>query len=359
MNLSIFKNKSVLITGHTGFKGSWLTTWLALNGAKITGFSNEVPTHPSHFDLIKGYIKKDIIGDIKDPKAIYECIKQVKPDFIFHLAAQPIVLKAYEEPLLTFTTNTIGTANLLDSLRRLNNDCISIMITSDKSYYNQDWAYGYRETDKLGDIDPYGGSKGAAEIIINSYVESFFKSSNSKVLIAIGRAGNVIGGGDWAENRIIPDFVRKWANKEVLEVRNPSTIRPWQPVLEPLSGYLELAINLNNSKKLNGEAFNFGPSTYQNYNVEYLVNGMKTYLKNSNWIKKSKDHNASPESAVLKLNCDKALEILNWKSILSMDETIQMTSEWYRTYYEKGVKAAKKQSVDQINSYELFLNKRR
>ena len=265
---NFYKDMKILITGHTGFKGSWLSAWLSQLGAKVIGLSDRVPTDPAHYNFSRGYLDSDLRIDIKDADAVFSTINEIQPDFVFHLAAQPIVLESYKNPLNTFNTNVMGTGNVLDALRRSNHKCTAIMITSDKCYDNVEWTYGYRETDRLGGKDPYSGSKGAAELVIHSYVESFFKKPESNVSIGIGRAGNVIGGGDWAPYRIIPDYVQAWSKSKKPEIRSPFATRPWQHVLEPLSGYLSLATSLINDNDLNGEAFNFGPPSYQNHTVK-------------------------------------------------------------------------------------------
>ena len=237
----LFKDSKIIITGHTGFKGSWLTMWLRILGGDIYGLSDDQYTNPSHFKVLQ---LEDQINnykiDIKETNNTVNLIKEIKPDFIFHLAAQPIIKESYLDPIKTWKTNTIGTLNILEGLRKLDKECIAILITSDKCYENVEWIYGYRETDKLGGIDPYSSSKAAAEIAISSYLRSFF-TNDHPVRIGIGRAGNVIGGGDWAENRIVPDAIRSWTKDNSVKLRNPNSTRPWQHVLEPLSGYLTLA----------------------------------------------------------------------------------------------------------------------
>jgi CDP-glucose 4,6-dehydratase len=354
----MFNNKLVLVTGHTGFKGSWLSLWLSQLGAKVIGISDQVPTDPSHYKLIKKEIYKDLRIDIKDSEAIYRLINDYKPDYIFHLAAQPIVLIAYKDPLNTFNTNVIGTANILDALRRSNHRCTAVMITSDKSYDNVEWTYGYRETDKLGGKDPYSGSKGAAELVIRSYVESFFNKSNSNVSVAVGRAGNVIGGGDWAPHRIIPDCVRSWSENKKPEIRSPLSTRPWQHVLEPLSGYITLAYALSKDKSLNGEVFNFGPLSDQNRTVKELVDQITTYWPYSDWLDKSGANNTHHEAGLLQLNCEKALNILAWKATLNFEETAEWTAKWYLNYYENGIDKALDKTIDQIKEYMDFADQR-
>jgi CDP-glucose 4,6-dehydratase len=358
MGSNMFNNKVILITGHTGFKGSWLSAWLSQLGAKVIGLSDRIPTEPAHYELIKSNIVNDLRIDIKDSKKVYNTIHEAMPDFVFHLAAQPIVLESYKDPLNTFNTNAIGTANILDALRRTNKKCTVIIITSDKCYDNEEWTYGYRETDRLGGKDPYSGSKGAAEMVIRSYVESFFNKSVSNVRIAVGRAGNVIGGGDWASYRIVPDCVRAWSKKEKAEIRNPNATRPWQHVLEPLSGYITLAVSLSQNPDLNGEAFNFGPPTYQNHTVEELVNELTNHWLGTGWKDKSTNNDTPHEAGLLKLNCDKALHTLGWKATLNFEETTRWTGEWYQTFYEKGPKDAASFTRSQIDEYMKFAQER-
>ena len=323
-----FKNKKVVITGHTGFKGSWLSLWMSMLGAEVYGISISVPTNPSHFELLKLNLKSDIRMDIYNSKKVSDIISKIKPDYVFHLAAQPLVALSYHNPLETFQTNVIGTANLLDSLRKLKNECIAVIITSDKSYDNIEIDRGYHEEDKLGGSDPYSGSKGAAELVINSYVKSFF--TNNNIRIGVGRAGNVIGGGDWAEDRIIPDAIKSIENKNTLIIRSPNATRPWQHVLEPLSGYILLAMDLKNSDKNNGQAFNFGPSFISDYTVQDVLIELKKTLLKLNWRLEKEER--FKESTLLKLDCKKALDVLNWTSTMDFEKTISFTSQWYLEY---------------------------
>ena len=351
MNVESLNNKVILITGHTGFKGSWLSTWLLQLGAKVIGLSDKVPTDPAHYELIKSELFHDCKIDIRDAEAVYSLVREHEIDFIFHLAAQPIVLESYKDPLLTLNTNIIGTANILDALKRINNECIAVMITSDKCYDNVEKTHGYRETDRLGGKDPYSGSKGAVELIIRSYVESFFKKTESNVQVAVGRAGNVIGGGDWAPYRIVPDCVRSWSKNKKAVIRNSFATRPWQHVLEPLSGYISLALALSKNTNLNGEAFNFGPPAGQSHTVEELVNEIIAHWPGSEWESKSGENNAPYEAGLLQLNCDKALHTLDWQATLNFKETAQWTAEWYRTFYKRGTKEAIETSTNQIKEY--------
>ena len=347
-----FRGKTVLITGHTGFKGSWLSMWLVHLGAKVVGVSIDVPSIPSHFSasLIADVIEDHRL-DVRDADAIKALVEKVQPDFVFHLAAQALVRPSYESPLETMTTNAIGTANVLDALRILNKKVVAVMITSDKAYDNVEWVWGYRETDRLGGKDPYSASKGMAELAIRSYVESFFNKPDSNVRVGITRAGNVIGGGDWAVNRIVPDCMEAWANGETVDIRSPLATRPWQHVLEPLSGYLALAAHLAQDSKNHGEAFNFGPSSDQNYPVSKLIDEMSKYWNQIKWNDVSTDKEHVHEAGLLKLNCDKALSDLEWHSALQFEETVKMTVEWYKEYYQNQDQSMYDFTISQIESY--------
>ncbi len=350
LDKDIFKNKKILITGHTGFKGSWLTLWLSMMGAKIYGISNNIPTKPSHYETIKLSDEiTDIRINIQDSKLLVKTIKEIEPQFLFHLAAQPIVKKSYEETLETYLTNTVGTINLMEGLRQLKNQCIAVLITSDKVYDNKEWVWGYKESDQLGGADPYSASKGCAEIVISSYYRSFFSNSKN-IKIGIARAGNVIGGGDWAPNRIIPDCIKSWANGEKVILRNPLSTRPWQHVLEPLSGYLNLASALNEESIISGEAYNFGPFAEQNRSVEELVLNLINYFPKANFEIKPAKNPTHKESKLLKLNCDKAFSELNWLPKLTFEKTIENTARWYSLFLEKKTKM-REFSINQIFEY--------
>lgn len=351
MSFNLFSGKNVIVTGHTGFKGSWLSAWLHLLGAKVVGVALEPPSEPSHFEVAQfSKILRDCRLDIRETDALKLLIADVQPDFVFHLAAQPLVRLSYLNPVETYQTNVLGTLNLLEALRPLKKKCTAILITSDKCYDNVEWIWGYRENDRLGGPDPYSASKGAAELVIRSHVKSFFRKSG-KVRIAVGRAGNVIGGGDWAEDRIVPDCVRSWANDECVELRNAQATRPWQHVLEPLSGYLALASELYQKQELHGEPFNFGPLVHQNHTVLELVKAMSEHWEQVCWEDVSDSGEKPHESGLLKLNCDKAIQHLSWEAILSFQETVRMTAEWYRSFYENP-SAIRKVTFSQIKEYE-------
>ena len=275
----------------------------------------------------------------------------MQPDFVFHLAAQALVRPSYKNPLETITTNAIGSATVLDALRLLNSKVVAIMITSDKAYDNVEWVWGYRESDRLGGKDPYSASKGMAELAIRSYVTSFFNTPDSNVRVGIARAGNVIGGGDWALDRIVPDCMNAWSTGKTVDIRSPHSTRPWQHVLEPLSGYLVLAANLANDVTNHGEAYNFGPSADQNYPVSKLIDEMSKYWDQVKWNDISGSKNHVHEAGLLKLNCDKALFDLDWHSTLEFNETVKMTVEWYKNYYQNQEQSMFNFTINQIDEY--------
>ena len=352
MNSNFFKNKVVLVTGHTGFKGSWLSLWLSYLGANVVGVSDNEIGDISNFSVSNiSSLIDDYRVNVKDANAVKVLIKKIQPDFVFHLAAQALVRPSYENPLETIMTNAIGSANILEALRVLDKKVVAIMITSDKAYDNVEWVWGYRETDRLGGKDPYSASKGMAELAIRSYIESFFNKPDSNVRVGIARAGNVIGGGDWAVDRIVPDCMRAWSNSKSVGIRSPWSTRPWQHVLEPLGGYIALAIDLYNNKANHGEAYNFGPSAGQNYPVSSLIDEMSKHWDQVRWNDTSKDGKHVHEAGLLKLNCDKALFDLKWKSILEFEETVKMTVEWYKYYYQSKDKLMQDFTTKQIKKY--------
>jgi CDP-glucose 4,6-dehydratase len=329
-----FNGAKVLITGHTGFKGAWLSAWLKKLGAEVVGISLEELDNLSHFNVSNIDIgMRDYRLDIRNQKALNEIVQSEEPDFVFHLAAQALVRQSYDDPVATWSTNVIGTLNLLESLRLLKKSCYAVMITSDKCYDNVEWVWGYKETDALGGPDPYSASKGAAELVIRSHIKSFFPKEG-KIKIASARAGNVVGGGDWSQDRIIPDCVKAWSEGETVKLRKPHATRPWQHVLEPLSGYLRLAIELSSEKSPHGEAFNFGPPAKQNQSVLELVEAMSLHWDRVKWEDISGIDNGPYESGLLKLNCDKALALLNWNAVMGFEDTVRMTAKWYSDFYK-------------------------
>jgi CDP-glucose 4,6-dehydratase len=333
---NIYKDKTVVVTGHTGFKGGWLISWLRILGARVVGISLDPSTQPTLFHIVdKDHLSHDYRVDIRNLKELEKILTECKPDFIFHLAAQALVKNSYFDPVNTWTTNVMGTVNLLESMRSLENPCIGILITSDKCYENLEWAWGYRETDRLGGIDPYSASKAAAEIAISSYVRSFFQDSLIKIVSV--RAGNVIGGGDWSPERIVPDCVKSWSKGESVSLRNPFSTRPWQHVLEPLGGYLLLGSQLAIRPELHGESFNFGPPAQQDRSVLDLVKEMSKYWTDVRWQNISEKNLNEHEAGLLKLSCDKVLNLLDWRAAMVFEQTVELTSQWYKDFYQKDV----------------------
>ncbi|RLA83994.1 MAG: CDP-glucose 4,6-dehydratase [Epsilonproteobacteria bacterium] len=352
---NIYKNKKVLVTGHTGFKGSWLTAWLLKLGANIVGISKDIPTNPSMFEELdlKSKIKHHL-EDVRDLSKMVDIISTEKPQFLFHLAAQPIVSTSYSDPIETISSNVMGTANILEALKTSNHKCTAIIITSDKAYDNVEQVWGYKEDDKMGGKDIYSGSKGAAELIIKSYYHSFFKKDSCNIKLAIGRAGNVIGGGDWAKDRIVVDCMEAWSKKQTVEIRSPEATRPWQHVLEPLSGYLNLGTELYSDDSLHGKAFNFGPRAEQNHTVKQLLEDLSKYWHFTNVDDAFTviDNIPFHEAGLLKLNCDKALFFMKWQANMEYKDTIRFTSQWYYDFYENKDKNILDKTLDQISEYE-------
>ncbi len=331
----VYKGKKVLVTGHTGFKGSWLTLWLLKLGANVAGFSIGNPTNPSNFQLLKIKDKiKHYEGDIRNSKELEKVFKEFKPEIVFHLAAQALVFTAYEDPKVTFDTNLGGTVNVLECIKKSPSVKAAVMITSDKCYQNVEWEWGYRENDTLGGDDPYSSSKACAELACKSYFKSYFsKEKNTKITTV--RAGNVIGGGDWSDYRIIPDCVKAWSEGKELILRNPQSTRPWQHVLDPLSGYLLVGANLlQNPENISGEAFNFGPDNKMIHSVQKLIDTFTKYWGKGTWKHIPPEHEKK-EAGLLKLCCDKALMHLNWHPTLNFEDTVKLTAEWYKNYFDK------------------------
>lgn len=354
VNTTFWKGKKVFITGNTGFKGSWLTIWLLEMGAEVIGYSNEIPTKPSIFESA-GLMDRIhyLENTINDLEAVSKAILDAQPDIVLHLAAQPLVRLSYKIPIETYETNVMGTLKVLEAIRHTPTVKSAVFITTDKCYENKEWEFGYREVDPMGGYDPYSSSKGAAELAISSYRNSFFK--NSDTLIASARAGNVIGGGDWAEDRLIPDLVKGAVNGERVKIRNPLAIRPWQHVLEPLSGYLLLAEKLFNRETGVAESWNFGPELKDAKNVQWIAD-----LTSELWGNESLwelDGNEHPHEAMfLKLDISKAYQRLKWSPRWDAKQAVTKTIEWYKTFYEWELT---KDEVYQlcINDITNYLNK--
>lgn len=333
----VYRGKNVLITGHTGFKGSWLSYWLAKIGANVVGYSKEIPTKPSHFELLNLDIKS-IFGDIRDFDKLNFAIKETKPDIVFHLAAQPLVRLSYRNPIETYETNVIGTLKVFEACRANSIKAI-VNITSDKCYENKEWVWGYRENDPMGGYDPYSSSKGCAEILTNSYRNSFLNldeyGKSHEILLASARAGNVIGGGDWADDRLICDVIRAASKNEIVLIRNPKATRPWQHVLEPLSGYLLLGQKLLEGKKEFADGWNFGPSEEDNYSVGDVLVELKKHWDKIEFKFERSSQNPH-EANLLKLDCSKANIKLGWKPTWNSKTAFEKTIKWYKNFYESG-----------------------
>jgi CDP-glucose 4,6-dehydratase len=335
----IYKNKNVLVTGHTGFKGSWLVYWLKEMGANVVGYSLEAPTNPNHIGILNLDIVS-VIGDIRDLEKLNNTLNEYKPDIVFHLAAQPLVRLSYENPIETYETNVIGTLKVFEACR-VNNVKAIVNITSDKAYENKEWIWGYRENDPMGGYDPYSSSKGCADLLANSYRNSYFNTNDYKkthnTLLASCRAGNVIGGGDWAKDRLMTDIMLSVSENKKVSIRNPSATRPWQHVLEPLSGYLHIGQKLLEDKVEFGEAWNFGPSDEGSITVEEVVQNVKKHWDKIDY-EINKDPNQLHEANLLKLDCSKAHILLKWKDVWDSDTTFEKTVNWYKSYYEDNKK---------------------
>jgi CDP-glucose 4,6-dehydratase len=351
--MAAYRGKTVFITGHTGFKGGWLTLWLESLGANVVGYSEPAPSDPSFYkSVLKGININQLRANINDYPTLNMMIREYQPHYIFHLAAQPIVRLSYLYPRETFITNVMGTINILDCARNLYDLPICICVTSDKCYANKEWDYAYRENDPMGGHDPYSASKGAAELVIDSYRKSFFKDTNN---IASVRSGNVIGGGDWGTDRIIPDCVRSIVNNEEIIIRNPTAVRPWQFVLEPLFGYMLLGMKMNENINKYDEAWNFGP----NYNNCITVGNLVEKLVNT-WDSDTKVTQVSNEmvheASLLKLDIAKSVTRLGWQPIYNINQTINKLVEWYKTYYESP-QLIQSFSLDQISDYMNDIDK--
>jgi len=331
-----YSGKKVFLTGHTGFKGAWMLKTLSLLGADVKGYALEPITNDDLFCLIEGnLICNSIIGDLRDKNKLEKEIIDFEPDFIFHLAAQPLVRLSYEIPAETFEVNAIGTANVLDAVRILKNKCNVILITTDKVYQNKEWIYPYRETDRLGGYDPYSASKACAELLIDSYRNSFFNETKyniHKKAIAVARAGNVIGGGDWSKDRLIPDIAKAFVNDQPVMIRNPASIRPWQHVLEPVFGYLLLGVNLENNPLKFNQAYNFGPHLSDALSVEEMIKlAIKSWGKGDYIVEKN--DNQLHEAGLLKLDINKAISQLKWEPKFNAEQAVKMTMDWYNVFF--------------------------
>ena len=347
-----YDRKKVVVTGHTGFKGSWLCHWLVSMGAEVSGISNEIPTEPSLFEITGLASKIDhYICDVTAKVEFVALLEDLKPDIIFHLAAQPIVSTSYANPITTIETNALGTAVVCDFLKECDYPVLCILITSDKCYENVEWDFGYRESDILGGRDVYSASKACAEILYASYFHSFLQHKDN-VRVCSARAGNVIGGGDWAKDRIVVDMIKAWSVGQPVQIRSPNATRPWQHVLEPLSGYLHLCERLSEDDSLNGQAFNFGPRAEQNRTVLELANDLFEKLQplvSASNACEVIGNIPFHEAGLLKLCCDKALMRLKWEANLSYDNCVSLTGDWFGAYFSDG--DMNQITVSQIQEY--------
>jgi CDP-glucose 4,6-dehydratase len=357
-DLEVFAGKSVLVTGHTGFKGSWLALWLHHLGANVTGYALDPLGSPNNFDAsrVAGILVDDVRADIRDAESISRVMQVVEPDLIFHLAAQPIVRSSLREPRETFEVNVVGTASLLDAVRHRDRPCAVVVITSDKCYQNDGQIWGFRENDPLGGHDPYSASKAGTELVVEAYRSSFFPRGRIEehgIRLASVRAGNVIGGGDWAQDRIVPDAMKALSSGSDLVVRNPSSTRPWQHVLEPLSGYLMLGARMLSDTKDGrwAEAWNFGPRVSDEATVAELASALIEEWGSGRWISPSAQ-GSEIEAATLRINIDKAATILGWQPRWGFRETVRRTVGWYDRYYKNPGHSMQEFSVAEIQEYQ-------
>ncbi len=349
-----YKNLKVLVTGHTGFKGSWLVLWLSELGARVFGYALSPPTRPNHYDILKPDIES-CIGDIRDLGKLSSALESFRPDMVFHLAAQPLVRRSYRDPIETFATNVMGTANIFEACRKTDSVKAVVIVTSDKCYENKEWVWGYRENDPMGGHDPYSASKGCAELITASYRNSFFPpdayQKTHQTLVSSVRAGNVIAGGDWGEDRLVPDIMRATGKNEKVAIRNPKATRPWQHVLEPLSGYLLLGQRLLEGKKKFSGAWNFGPDDEGHIPVIAMVRQLQSWWKNIDF-EIIHDNNAPHEANMLKLDCSRARSVLGWKPVWNSAKMLEKTAIWYQEFYESGRVLSREQLTEYIGDAE-------
>jgi CDP-glucose 4,6-dehydratase len=344
---AVYNGKRVFVTGHTGFKGSWLSLWLTKLGAEVTGFSDSVPTVPSHIERLDLGIR-EIWGDVADAEALTAAVRESRPEIIFHLAAQSLVRQAYTQPLNTYRTNVIGTLCVFEAARASNSVRAIVSATTDKVYKNREWDWAYREIDELGGLDPYSASKSCVEIMTDSYTKSFLGGGDLR--IASVRAGNVIGGGDWAADRLIPDIMRAAHGGESVRIRNPLSVRPWQHVLDPLAGYLDIGCRLLEGRREMESAWNFGPVSAASVSVQDIIATMKARMPSLHAVFEPQA-GSPPESRLLRVDCSKAVSRLGWRPLWE-DQMFERTIEWYRSFYEDN----KVISEQQLDDYASMLD---
>jgi len=335
---NVYNGRKVLVTGHTGFKGSWLALWLLELGAEVMGLSLPPETEPNHYGLL-GLDMHSVFHDVGEADQVYRTVAQFRPEVVFHLAAQSLVRRSYRQPAETFGTNVMGTVNVLEACRRTDSVRAAVIVTSDKCYENREWIWGYREGDRIGGRDPYSASKGCAELVTAAYQQSFFPireyGKDHKMLVASARAGNVLAGGDWAEDRLVPDIMRAASERLKVQIRNPEATRPWQHVLEPLSGYLMLGNGLFKGKQTLSGAWNFGPYEGGHRTVMAVLEELKRYWSLIDY-ETAEDAESPHEAGLLKLDCSRALTLLRWKPLWDISQTLSRTALWYRKFYETG-----------------------
>ena len=334
IDLNFWQDRNVFITGHTGFKGSWLSLWLGQLGARVTGYALEAPTKPSMFQVsnVDDSLVKSINGDIRDAIVLTSAMLEAEPEIVIHMAAQSLVRDSYSDPVATYSTNVMGTVNLLEAVRKSSSVKAVLNITSDKCYENKEWIWGYRENEAMGGHDPYSSSKGCAELVSSAYRRSFLQQAD--IALATARAGNVIGGGDWAKDRIVPDAIRAFIEKQTLIVRNPAAVRPWQHVLEPLSGYLMLCQQLVNHPEGYTVGWNFGPNDEDVQPVSTLADIMtRSWAGNAHWQLGDGAHPHEAQS--LKLDCTRAKALLKWKPVWNLDRALDETVQWYKSWHHQ------------------------
>jgi CDP-glucose 4,6-dehydratase len=353
MRPEFWKGRKVLITGHTGFKGSWLSLWLQSAGAELTGYSLSVPTDPSFFELAQvAEGMESVTGDVRDLEHLHQVIADGRPEIIIHMAAQSLVRRSYVDPVETYATNVMGTVHLLEAVRRTNSVKAAVIVTSDKCYENREWVWGYRENDPMGGYDPYSSSKGCAELLTAAFQRSYFNPADAArhgTSIASARAGNVIGGGDWAEDRLIPDFIRSMLEGRAVAIRNPQAIRPWQHVLDPLSGYLLLVEKLYEDGARYAESWNFGPRDEDARPVSWIVERMVSLWGDG--ASYTLDRGENPHEAhYLKLDCSKAHAALGWRPQWNIEKALEATVTWYKAY--RSGKSLRGLSLEQIETHQ-------
>lgn len=345
-----WRGKRVFLTGHTGFKGSWLSIWLHLQGAQVTGYSLPAPTVPSLFEMghLEHILQESVMGDIADVDQLRKVMAEAKPEIVIHMAAQPLVRLSYLDPIMTYRTNVMGTVNVMEAARTCDSVRVIVNVTTDKVYENHEWHWGYREIDALGGYDPYSSSKACSELVTAAYRRSFMEAGG--VQVATARAGNVIGGGDWAQDRLIPDLVRAFEKGELIELRHPESVRPWQHVLEPLSGYLLLCQKLYESSQQYTEAWNFGPRDHDVQSVQWIVERMLERWPNDHPGYRVVRQDDQHEATMLKLDCSKAINVLGWKPRWTLDTALDHIISWVMEY--RSGRNARELCEEQIKEYE-------